>query len=45
MPTIKDFIDTAEREYNVGAENHRYHLGELEPKLLETADVMDFYLL
>jgi hypothetical protein len=44
MPTIQDFIQTAEKEYNVGAENHKYRLGEVEPQLLETEDCMDFYL-
>lgn len=44
MATISDFIASAQQEYQVGSENHKYQLGEVEPKLIETEDHVGFYL-
>jgi hypothetical protein len=44
MPTIQDFIATAKHEYE-GAEDRKYHLGELEPQALETEEGATFFLM
>jgi hypothetical protein len=44
MPTIDDFIAVANRDYQTGSKDVKYHLADLIPDVIDTEDATQFFV-